>query len=74
MSTCLSTREEKVVAEEEKGRPPECRTCDAGMSHRKCVLKGVVYSMRCTVCGDLYIGETGKPTRERFAEHYLSTI
>ena len=45
----------------EKGRPLECRACDAGMSHRKCVLKGVVYSMRCTVSDDLYIEETGKP-------------
>ena len=54
----------------EKGRPLEYRACDAGMSHRKCVLKGVVYSMRCTVSDDLYIGETGKPARERFAEHY----
>ena len=54
----------------EKGRPLECRACDAGMSHRKCVLKDVVYFMRCTVSDDLYIGETGKPARERFAEHY----
>ena len=60
----------RLSQKKEKGRPPECRACDAGMSHRQCVLKGVVYSMRCTVCDDLYIGETGKPARERFAEHY----
>ena len=54
----------------EKGRPPECCACDAGMSHHECVLKGVVYSMRCTVCDDFYIGETRKPAWERFAEHY----
>ena len=40
------------------------------MSHRECALQGVVYSMRCTVSDDLYIGETEKPARERFAEHY----
>ena len=72
-SSCplVCPREKRSVSQKkEKGRPTECRACDAGMSHRKCVLKGAVYSMRCTVCDDLYIGETGKPARERFAEHY----
>ena len=70
MSCCLSTREENVAAEERERSPSTCRACDAGISHRKCVLKGVIYSMCCTVCDDLYIGETGKPAREQFAEHY----
>ena len=75
-SSCpfVCPREKRRLSQKkEKGRPPECRACDAGMSHRKCVLKGVVYSMRCTVCDDLYIGETGNPARERFAEHYRDT-
>ena len=72
-SSCplVRSREKRRLSQKkEKGRPPECCACDAGMSHRNCVLKGVVYSMRCAVCDDLYIGETGKPVRERFAEHY----
>ena len=52
------------------GRPAECRACDAGLVNGQCVLKGVVYSMSCVVCGDVYIGETERPVRERFAEHY----
>ena len=57
-STLVCPREERRLSQKkEKGRPPECRTCDAGMSRRKCVLKGVVYSMPCTVCDDLYIGD-----------------
>ena len=69
--TLVCPREKgRLSQKKQKGRPQECRACDAGMSHRECVLQGVVYSMRCTVSDDLYIGETGKPARERFAEHY----
>ena len=71
-SSCplVCPREKRRLSQKkEKGRPPECRACAAGMSHRKRVLKGVVYPMRCTVCDELYIGETGKPAGERFAEH-----
>ena len=48
----------------------ECRACDAGLEDDKCAVKGVVYSMSCTQCGSMYIGETGRSTRERFQEHY----
>ena len=33
-------------------------------------MNGVVYSMDCAVCGDMYIGETDRPVRVLFAEHY----
>ena len=52
------------------GRPMVCRACDAGMTNGDCILKNVVYSMSCTLCGDLYIGETERPVRVRFQEHY----
>ena len=53
-----------------KGRSYECRACDAGFSDGRCIMKGVVYSMDCAVCGHMYIGVTGRPVRLRFAEHY----
>ena len=32
--------------------------------------KNVVDCMPCTLCGELHIGETGQPVRERFKEHF----
>ena len=51
-------------------RPIEGRACDAGMDDDQCVKKNVVYCMSCTICDALYVGETKRPVRERFAEHY----
>ena len=53
-----------------RGRPHECRACDAGMEDGKCMAKDVVYSMFCTLCDAEYVGETERCVRERFAEHY----
>ena len=57
---------------EKKGRGSshECRVCDAGLSDDRCIMKGVVRSMYCAVCGDIYIGETGRPVQVRFAVYY----
>ena len=52
------------------GRPMECRAYDAGLVGGQCLLKGVVYAMCCTLREGLYIGETARPVRLRFAEHY----
>lgn len=53
-----------------RGRPVECRACDAGINNGQCMSKDVIYSMFCAVCGEEYIGETERCVRERFAEHY----
>ena len=53
-----------------RGRPMICRACDAGMKSGECIVKNVVYCMSCTECGELYVGETERPVRIRFAEHY----
>ena len=61
---------EKQRRDRGRGRPRECRACDAGMPDSLCVVKGVVYSMFCTVCGKEYVGETECPVHVRFGEHY----
>ena len=36
-----------------------------------CKTSGVVYGITCTKCPDfVYIGETGRPVKPRFSEHY----
>ena len=53
-----------------RGRSYECRACDAGFCDGRCIMKDVMYSMDFAVCGDMYIGETDRPVRVRFARHY----
>ena len=54
----------------EKGRPPECRACDAGIPSGRCMDKRVVYSMFCSLCKAEYVGETERCLRDRFQEHH----
>ena len=62
--------EHKEKGSGRRGRPMICRACDAGMKSGECIVKNVVYCMSCTECGELYVGETERPVRIRFAEHY----
>ena len=52
------------------GRPMMCRACDAGMKNGECLSKNVVYCVSCALCGELYVGETGRPVRKRIQEHF----
>jgi hypothetical protein len=45
-----------------------CRACKAGLIH-ECTVKNVVYRLDCKLCDQFYIGETGRPARERVREH-----
>ena len=36
-----------------RGRSYEYWGCDAGLSDGRCIMKGVVHSMYCAVCGDI---------------------
>ena len=45
----------------------DCKICEKIMG--KCLLKGVIYKLNCKECGESYIGETGRPLRERIMEH-----
>ena len=72
-SSCrpLCPREEqRKEVKKLRGRPRECRACEAGMVDGQCMLKNVVYSMSCAECGEVYVGETERPVRERFQEHF----
>ncbi|EYC29326.1 hypothetical protein Y032_0006g2917 [Ancylostoma ceylanicum] len=44
----------------------DCQFCG---DHKICHLRGTVYMITCTKCGQRYIGETGRPLRERLNEH-----
>ena len=57
-----------------RGRPCECRACDAGLQDGRCTDSNVVYTMRCSVCNDEYIGETERCVRERFKEHFRQAV
>lgn len=44
-----------------------CKIC--GEAGRPCSTKDVVYRATCNLCGDTYVGETGRALRSRVAEH-----
>ncbi|EYC45561.1 hypothetical protein Y032_0423g1199 [Ancylostoma ceylanicum] len=44
----------------------DCLYCS---DHKICHLRGTVYMITCSNCGQRYIGETGRPLRERLNEH-----
>ncbi|EYC24156.1 hypothetical protein Y032_0014g2356 [Ancylostoma ceylanicum] len=47
----------------------ECHYCS---DHKICHLRGTVYMITCSKCGQRYIGETGRPLKERLNEHRRS--
>ena len=63
--------QQRQLAIKKRGKPAECRACDAGLLNGDCLSKNVVYSMCCSICDDEYVGETERPLRVRFQEHYL---
>ena len=53
-----------------RGRPAECRACDGGMKHDACMSKDVVYSLKCAVFQEEYVGETERTALKRTEEHH----
>ncbi|WKY02527.1 hypothetical protein Q1695_016084 [Nippostrongylus brasiliensis] len=53
-------------------RTRQCIVCPNG-KEGDCMVAGVVYLIKCTVCNGEYIGETGRPLGERVKEH-LGTL
>ena len=46
----------------------DCAICSL-MVRGNCMGSGVIYLIRCQICGEEYIGETGRPLRLRMKEH-----
>ena len=73
----LCPREElRKEGKKSRGRPHECRACDAGMVNGQCMQKNVVFPMSCTECDEGYVGEPERPVCETFREHHrdLTTL
>ena len=77
-SVCQVSREiarretERQDGVRRRGRPmSKCVTCVSGMAGHLCDVANVVYSMKCILCSDEYIGETCQKVRERFQQHHF---
>ena len=72
--TCRVRRrylEQQQSTQRRRGKPrDDCISCQAGLKDSKCEAKGVVYSLQCKLCGELYIGETKRTARARISEHH----
>ena len=56
-------------------QPTKCnskstRTCY--MCDNQCMIKNIVNKLTCTICHNIYVGETGRLKRHRCWEHYKS--
>ena len=47
-----------------------CRSASCDGRDTSSCSKKVVYCMSSALCGELHVGETGRPVRERFQEHF----
>ena len=52
---------------------PDVTLAPAGLLG-KCQNAGVVYQVICELCNQTYIGETGRPVRLRYNEHFRDAI
>ena len=48
-----------------------CATCNC-LTEGECTIRNVVYKIECSLCGELYIGETYRQLHSRFQEHWYS--
>ena len=51
-----------------------CNLCQqyGRYKYKDCETKSVVYLLECSLCSEIYVGETARPFRERTREHHLS--
>ena len=47
----------------------ECEMCKLSSKPNLCLKKNVLYKIECSICGIVYIGETGRTIRSRIKEH-----
>ena len=54
-----------------RGKPrDDCISCQSGLQPTTCDAQGIVYSLKCQLCGAEYIGETKRTARSRIREHH----
>ena len=64
--------EQERMTKRSRGKPRnDCISCQCGVSPDKCDQQGVVYSLKCNICGDEYVGESVRTIRARTSEHHL---
>ena len=51
-----------------------CYVCATHEYPVHCMIKNFVYSLVCGICGEEYVGESGRLFRVRMREHYLSVM
>ena len=51
-----------------------CYPCLSQHNPIHCMTKNIVYLLVCNICGDIYIGESGRIFRIRMREHFLSIV
>jgi hypothetical protein len=54
------------------GRCSDCNICDHLPESFYCQRRHLVYSFKCKLCGNLYIGQTNRCFKDRFHEHERS--
>ena len=52
--------------------PEHCETCDLTKTKGKCLIKSVVYKIKCKYCNSVYKGETARTIGSRIKEHVRS--
>ena len=46
----------------------DCKVCNR-LDKYSCIVTGVVYKLVCKLCGEIYVGETGRTAYDRLSEH-----
>ena len=64
--------EQQGLNKRPRGKPrDDCITCQCGINSEKCDERGVVYLLKCEICGDEYVGESARTVRARVGEHHF---
>ena len=62
---------EQERGKKKRGRPRnDCISCQAGLPEHKFNKQGVIYLLKCNICGEEYEGETRRTLRTRIGEHH----
>ena len=64
--------EQQNQRKKSRGKPrDDCISCKVGVDERFCDREGAVYSLKCKLCSEEYVGETQRAIRTRIGEHHM---